>query len=87
MMNEIRIGSGSLAKKQDWFQNNYKRIECCICCRFLGLLHFIWGMLLMVLIALGLLNVPWNANYIGADLTWLSVLLFAAGVLYIAQFG
>ncbi|KAK6112590.1 putative integral membrane protein [Brugia pahangi] len=55
--------------------------------RYLGLLHFIWGMLLMVLVVLGLIDVPWNANYIGADLMWLAVLLFATGILYITHSG
>uniref|UniRef100_A0A1I7VKH8 Pecanex-like protein n=1 Tax=Loa loa TaxID=7209 RepID=A0A1I7VKH8_LOALO len=55
--------------------------------RCLGLLHFIWGMLLMVLVVLGLIDVPWNANYIGADLMWLAVLLFVTGILHITHSG
>ncbi|MCP9263067.1 hypothetical protein DINM_006419 [Dirofilaria immitis] len=55
--------------------------------RCLGLLHFIWGMLLMALVVLGLIDVPWNTNYIGADLLWLAILLFATGILYIMHSG
>ncbi|VDN03574.1 unnamed protein product [Thelazia callipaeda] len=52
--------------------------------RCLGFLHFIWGIFLMGLVLLGLIDVPWNANYIGADLIWLAVLLFVTGLLYFA---
>uniref|UniRef100_A0A158Q7B7 MARVEL domain-containing protein n=1 Tax=Elaeophora elaphi TaxID=1147741 RepID=A0A158Q7B7_9BILA len=53
--------------------------------RCLGLLHFIWAILLMALVVLGLIDVSWNANYIGADLMWLAILLFATGILYITH--
>ncbi|VDK68738.1 unnamed protein product [Onchocerca ochengi] len=53
--------------------------------RCLGLLHFICGLLLMALVIVGLIDVTWNANYIGADLMWLAVLLFATGILYITH--
>ncbi|CAG9530716.1 unnamed protein product [Cercopithifilaria johnstoni] len=53
----------------------------------LGLLHFIWGVLLLALVVLGLIDVSWNANYIGADLMWLAVLFFATGILYVTYSG
>ncbi|VDP14113.1 unnamed protein product [Onchocerca flexuosa] len=53
--------------------------------RCLGSLHFICGLLLMALVIAGLIDVTWNANYVGADLMWLTVLLFATGILYITH--
>ncbi|KAL3990305.1 putative integral membrane protein [Acanthocheilonema viteae] len=55
--------------------------------RCLGLLHFIWGLLLIALVVLGLVDVSWNVNYIGADLMWLAVLFFATGLLCITYSG
>ncbi|VDK75879.1 unnamed protein product [Litomosoides sigmodontis] len=55
--------------------------------RCLGLLHLLWGMSLMTLVVLGLIDVPWNTNYVGADLMWLTILLFATSILHITHSG
>ncbi|VDK29511.1 unnamed protein product, partial [Gongylonema pulchrum] len=55
------------------------------CVQCLGLLHLIWALFLMALVVLGLVDVSWNANYIGADLFWLTVLIFATGLLYMVH--
>ncbi|KAI6191469.1 hypothetical protein M3Y97_00231500 [Aphelenchoides bicaudatus] len=48
--------------------------------RFLGILHVLWSACLMALVLLGLCRLPWNGDYIGGDMLWLSVLFFTTGV-------
>uniref|UniRef100_A0A183BJQ9 Uncharacterized protein n=1 Tax=Globodera pallida TaxID=36090 RepID=A0A183BJQ9_GLOPA len=49
--------------------------------RFLALLHSFWALCLLVLALLGLAELPWNGDFIGADLLWLAVLVFGTGLL------
>ncbi|KAL3070727.1 hypothetical protein niasHT_036397 [Heterodera trifolii] len=49
--------------------------------RFLALLNSFWAICLLVLALLGLAELPWNGDFIGADLLWLAVLVFGTGLL------
>jgi hypothetical protein len=48
--------------------------------RFIGILYVFWAACLMALVLLGLCKLPWNGDYVGGDMLWISVLFFSTGV-------
>uniref|UniRef100_A0A914P1I6 Uncharacterized protein n=1 Tax=Panagrolaimus davidi TaxID=227884 RepID=A0A914P1I6_9BILA len=49
--------------------------------RFIAALHLLWAACLMVLVLLGLCNLPWNGDFIGGDLLWQATLFFAVAII------
>ncbi|VDL81816.1 unnamed protein product [Nippostrongylus brasiliensis] len=49
--------------------------------RFLALLHIFWGSALLALCVLGLIDVSWRGEFLGADLLWMVVLFCSTAIL------
>ncbi|KAI1716536.1 hypothetical protein DdX_07597 [Ditylenchus destructor] len=50
--------------------------------RFVSIAHVFWTFCLLILVVLGMCDLPWNGDYVGGDLLWIAILVFSTAVLW-----
>ncbi|KAI1724230.1 hypothetical protein Ddc_05444 [Ditylenchus destructor] len=50
--------------------------------RFISIAHVFWTFCLLILVVLGMCDLPWNGDYVGGDLLWIAILAFSTAVLW-----